>query len=74
MSQLKLHDAIAKVLRRNGSPMSSRDIAKAVNHAGDYKRADGTPIPASQVSARVNKYPQLFKKVNGLIALRCWSH
>lgn len=69
MSRLTLHEAIANVLRWNSSPMSSSDIARAVNHAGFYQRADAKPIQVSQVSARVNNYPQLFKKVDGLIAI-----
>ena len=65
---MKLHEAIDKVLKDQNRPMSARDIAEIINRASLYQRKDGRLIPSSQISARVNNYPLLFRKnENGLI-------
>lgn len=66
---MKLHEAIEKVLLEFKHPMSASNIASEVNRQGLYQRGDLQPIPSSQVHARVNNYPSLFKKENGLITL-----
>ena len=53
---MTLHEAIAEILQRKG-PSTSKEIA------------DDNPVAASQISARVNKYPNLFHKENGFILL-----
>lgn len=66
---MTLHEAIAEVLQRKG-PSTSREIADEVNRLRLYQRkCDDNPVPASQISARVNKYPTLFHKENGFILL-----
>jgi hypothetical protein len=37
-----------------------------------YAKKDGTPAPPRQVSARVNKYPELFEKQGRTISLKRW--
>jgi len=66
-----LHEAIIHVLQQNGRPMSTREIADEINKQCLYSRQDNTPVPASQISARVNRktYARLFTKTNGLIGL-----
>lgn len=64
-----LHDAIIKVLTITAIPMTPNDIAQLVNSQKLYKRKDGQPIPTSQISARVNNYPQLFYKIDSKIGL-----
>jgi predicted ATPase len=59
---MKLHEAIAEVLRENKRPMSAKDIADKINKRNLYQRNDGNPVPISQIHARVNRYPTLFKK------------
>ena len=60
-SSLKLHEAIQQVIRENGEALTFTEIAKQINAQGLYTRKDGRPVPASQISARVKNYPQLFK-------------
>lgn len=59
-STMKLHEAIQEVIRSNGKAMTFTEIAKQVNDRKLYSRKDGLPVPASQISARVKNYPQLF--------------
>ena len=67
---MTLHEAIAQVLRENGGPMTTREIADAVNGAQLYSRNDGKPVPISQINARVNNYFRLFDRVDGKIVLQ----
>lgn len=59
---MTLHEAILAVLHHAGRPLTSVEIATAVNAAQLYTRSDSHPVPASQISARVAKYPQLFMR------------
>lgn len=59
-NEMTLHEAIEKVLREAGRPLTFTEIAKAVNKDGLYSRKDRKPVPASQISARVKNYPSLF--------------
>ncbi|MBQ0085809.1 MAG: winged helix-turn-helix domain-containing protein [Prevotella sp.] len=68
-----LHEAIEQVLKANGHPMTSREIANAINAKKLYARGDGQQIPASQISARVNNHPDLYVKIDGKIILSRWS-
>lgn len=56
----KLHETIQKVLRRSGHSLTFTEIAKQINAQELYTRKDGQPVPASQISARVKSYSQLF--------------
>ena len=59
-STMKLHEAIQEVIRKIGHPLTFTEIAKQINAHELYIRKDGQPVPASQISARVKNYPQLF--------------
>lgn len=59
-STMKLHEAIQEVIRLSGHPLTFTEIAKQINAHELYIRKDGQPVPASQISARVKNYPQLF--------------
>ena len=59
---MTLHEAIKQVLEDNGRPMSAREIADEVNRRNLYQRGDGSPVPGSQIHARVKNYPALFQK------------
>ena len=69
---MTLHDAIIEVLKGNTS-LSTGEIAIRINRARLYTRGDGKPVPTSQISARVNNYPELFIKTNGRISLSRFS-
>lgn len=66
---MTLHEAIELVLIKNGGSLSSREIAEKINQRKLYARADGSQVPASQISARVRNYPKLFTSLNGKIKL-----
>ena len=57
---MKLHEAIQEVIRESGKALTFTEIAKQINAQKLYTRKDGQPVPASQISARVKNYPQLF--------------
>ncbi|WP_334147603.1 GIY-YIG nuclease family protein [Microbacterium sp.] len=57
---MTLHQTIVEVLTAAGHPLTARDVADEVNRRRLYVRADGQPLGASQVSARVRNYPGLF--------------
>ena len=59
-STMKLHEAIQEVIRQSGRPLTFTEIAKLINQDSLYSRKDGQPVPASQISARVRNYPELF--------------
>lgn len=67
---LTLQEAIVEVLSIAGEAMTARDIAAEVNQLGHYARRDGLPVPANQISARVNKYSYYFTRSDGLIGLQ----
>lgn len=59
---ITLHGEIQSILRDAGTKwMLPAEIADAVNRRGRYHRKDGTPVPASQISARVAKYREIFE-------------
>lgn len=66
---MTLHLAIEEVLSAIGRPLTSREIADEVNRRRLYRRGDGTPLPPSQVSARVKNYPALFTTTSNRIWL-----
>ena len=57
---MKLHEAIQEVIHQSGHPLTFTEIARQINAKELYNLKDGRPIPASQISARVKNYPQLF--------------
>jgi hypothetical protein len=57
---MKLHEAIQEVIRQSGRPLTFTEIANLINQDSLYSRKDGHPVPASQISARVRNYPELF--------------
>jgi hypothetical protein len=63
VSILKLHEAMANVLTEFG-PMHARDIAAEVNKRALYSKRDGSKVESSQISARANKYPELFVRLD----------
>lgn len=66
---MTLHDAIAKVLADHES-RSPSEIALEINRRELYTRKDGEPVPGNQISARVNKYLNLFVVTGGKVPLR----
>lgn len=67
---MTLHEAMAEVLREHGTPMTSRELADAINARGLYRRREGRRLPAGQVSARARNYDLLFHWTGNTIAAR----
>lgn len=61
---MKLHEAIQEVIRQSGQALTFSEIARQINAQKLYVRKDGCPVPASQISARVKNYQQLFNVLN----------
>lgn len=66
---MTLHEAIIKVLEAAGRNLTAREIADEINSKALYVRKDKNPVPASQISARVNNYPEKFSKNKSKIGL-----
>ena len=58
-----LHNVIAKFVPGHGA--TAEQIADRVNRSGLYTRADGKPVPATQVDARLSKYPDHYIFIDG---------
>lgn len=67
---MTLHEAIVKILIEHGKGLSPSQIADILNKTKAYIKGDGSAIASSQISARVNKYPDLFTKQGGLIFIK----
>ena len=61
---MTLHEAIKAVLRKSRSELSTKEIAFQINRLKLYKRGDGKEIPAGQISARINRYLNYFRKLD----------
>lgn len=66
---MTLHEAIIQILTENNRPMTTSEIATEINDNLLYQRNDKRPIEASQIAARINKYPHLFKRIEDKIKL-----
>jgi hypothetical protein len=65
-----LHEEIAEILRETGSPLTSSELAEAVNRRGRYAKRDGTPVTPFQIHGRTRNYPQLFARNGSTVVLR----
>jgi hypothetical protein len=66
-----LHEAMRAVLElRNNSWMRPRDLAVEIAKRGMYRRRDGLPATAKDVSARASSYPGLFVRDGWVVRLR----
>lgn len=68
---MTLHKAIEQILKDNGHPMTTQEIAEQLNESGLYQKKDGTEITTNQVSARISKrnYRHMFNRNAGIISL-----
>ena len=64
-----LHEAMEKLLRQNGHPMTTSEIAEALNKNKWYKKQDGSPIQPFQINGRAKNYPRLFEQNGSTVAL-----
>lgn len=68
IDDITLHEAIKRVINECG-PAAVSEITAIVNEKGLYRRRNGSPVPANQVSARIRKYPHMFIRENGKVYL-----
>lgn len=58
-----LHEEIADILRGNDNEwMTTREIARSVNHRCKYQKRDGSEITAFQIHGRTRNYGHLFER------------
>lgn len=69
---MTLHAAIIKVLQEKMRPVTVREITDILNERKLYAKKDGSVIETSQVAARINNYPKLFKRNGADISLVHW--
>ncbi len=66
---MTLHEAMKEAIKLSGNFLTAEEIANIINDKQLYTRADGKPIPPSQVRARARKYIGMFRVSNGIIGL-----
>lgn len=66
---MTLHEAIEKLLRQTGRPMTIQQIADELNKNGWYQKKDGSKITDFQIHGRTKKYPQLFNRSGATVSL-----
>ena len=66
---MTLHEAIEKLLRRTGRPMTTQQIADELNKNGWYQKKDGSTIQAFQIHGRTRKYANIFDRDGSTVSL-----
>ena len=59
---MKLHEAIVKLLLEKGSPMTTVEIADALNINKWYEKKDKSEITPFQIHGRTKYYSNLFRR------------
>jgi hypothetical protein len=67
---MTLHEAIAQLLAQRGTPMTTTDIAEALNKNSWYSKKDGSAIQPFQIHGRTKNYPHLFVQNGSTISLK----
>ena len=65
-----LHDEIVTILRETGQPMTTAELADAVNKRGIYTKRDKSPVTSFQIHGRTRNYPRLFDRDGQMVHLR----
>jgi len=66
---MTLHEAIEKLLRQTGRPMTTQQIANELNKNGWYQKKDGSEIQAFQIHGRTRNYPNIFDRNGSTVSL-----
>lgn len=64
-----LHEAIEKLLKEKGYPMTTSEIADELNRNKWYQKKDGSPISDFQIHGRTRKYPHMFNRNGSTVFL-----
>ena len=70
MNTITLHEAIEKVLRQKGCPMTTTEIANELNKNKWYQKKDSSAIAAFQIHGRTNNYPLIFNRNGSTVSLK----
>jgi HB1, ASXL, restriction endonuclease HTH domain len=68
--RVTLHEEIATVLRESGRPMTTAEVADAVNERGIYSKRDKSLVASFQIHSRTRNYPRLFDRDGQIVRLR----
>lgn len=66
---MTLHEAIEKLLRQTGRPMTTQQIADELNKNGWYQKKDGSTIQAFQIHGRTRNYANIFDRDGSTVSL-----
>jgi hypothetical protein len=67
---MTLHEAIQQVLLINGQPMTTTEIADALNKNRLYTKKDGSTIIPYQIHGRTKNYDHLFQRDGSTVSLK----
>lgn len=66
---MTLHEAIEKLLKQTGRPMTTQQIADELNKNGWYEKKDGSTIQAFQIHGRTRNYSHIFDRNGSTVSL-----
>lgn len=66
---MTLHEAIEKLLRQMGRPMTTQQIADELNKNGWYQKKDSSEITAFQIHGRTKNYSNIFDRNGSMVYL-----
>lgn len=66
---MKLHEAIAKLLKETGRQMTTSEIANALNKNKWYAKKDGSLITTFQIHGRTKNYADIFSRDGSMVFL-----
>jgi hypothetical protein len=67
---MTLHEEIATILLESSRPMTTAELADAVNERGIYSKRDKTLVTSFQIHGRTRNYPRLFDRDGQMVRLR----
>jgi hypothetical protein len=70
---MALHDVVIGVLNARSQSMTAREIADEIANRKLFQQKNGTPMNVSQISMRIDNYPELFVKKGHGVALKMWN-
>ncbi|GHU55062.1 hypothetical protein FACS189415_2030 [Bacteroidia bacterium] len=66
---MTLHEAIEKLLRQTGRPMTTRQIADELNKNNWYQKKDSSKITDFQIHGRTTNYSNIFNRDGSTVSL-----
>ena len=67
---MKLHEAIEKLIKDFGRPMTTNEIASMLNENEWYSKKDGSLITSFQIHGWTKNYTQIFNRDGSLVSLK----